>query len=77
MLNFQVKNAMVYVSLLLFLQFNQNVHEVQKSILMPISKLTLIDTFLTLEKEMNYWLLLGKSSSRRVGMPWANGLLLI
>ena len=41
---------------------------------MPISRLTLIDTFLTLEQEMNYWMLPGKSSSWRAGMPWANSL---
>lgn len=53
------------------------IHKVQKSIPTLISKLTLIDTFLTLEQGMNYWMLPGKSSSWRAGMPWANGLLLI
>ena len=65
---------MAYVSLLLFLQFDRNMQKVQKSMPMPISKPTLIDTFLTSEKGMNYWMLPGKSSSRRAEMPWADDI---
>ena len=39
---------------------------------MLISKSILVDTSLILEKGMDYWNLLRKSSSLRAGMHWAN-----
>ena len=45
--------------LFFLLRFNWNIHKVQKSMLIPISK---VDTFPTLVKGINYWMLPGKKT---------------